>query len=468
VAFSLLLIYIVLSFVYPGDLFPALAPYRITLWVGVAGLVAAAFEVVAKRRTIVLTPHFWLLGAFTILMAVSRMVADRWLGAPVMVLGRFGPSLTMFVLAAWGVDSIRKLKITTALVVLLSTVLLIQGAAAYHFGYNAKMFLFDANAGTEDSASDDPFQDFEYGVPADNGPGEQESVEAPGEGQPEETNASTPRTPRIRGLGLFHDPNDLAVSFVVAFALLSGLAVATDRVKVALLAVPALILGYGVFLTRSRGGTVAFLVVLWRATANRFGQVPALLLAAALVVGAAAIDFGGGRSLRAPSDEAASGRLTAWTEGLEMLKSSPILGIGYGQFLEHHTLTAHNSLVLCLAETGLLGYFFWVALLVVTVLELRGLQLLPEEGRADSDLKHWAGVLQLSLVAFMTAAFFLSRTFVPTLYLIIGLAAALALIARRAGEPVWLPPLPNIGSLVVACEVGSVLLIYVVVKLHLI
>jgi putative inorganic carbon (hco3(-)) transporter len=468
VAFSFFLIYIVLSFVYPGDLFPALAPYRITLWVGVVGLVVAAVEVVAKRRSTLLTPHFWLLGAFTILMAVSRMVADRWLGAPVMVLGRFGPSLTMFVLAAWAVDSIRKLKIATALVVLLSMVLLIQGAAAYHFGYNAKMFLFDANARIEDPESDDPFQDSDYGVPVDNGPGEQESVEASGERQPEDTNTSSPRTPRIRGLGVLHDPNDLAVGFVVAFALLSGLAVAKDHIKAALLAVPALILGYGVFLTRSRGGTIAFLVVLWRVAANRFGQAPALLLAAALVVGAAAIDFGGGRSLTAPSDEAASGRLTAWTEGLEMLKSSPILGIGYGQFLEHHTLTAHNSLVLCFAETGLLGYFFWVALLVVTVLELRGLQMLPEEGQADGSLKHWAGVLQLSLVAFMTAAFFLSRTFVPTLYLIVGLSTALTLIARRAGETVWLPPLPNIGSLVVACEAGSVLLIYVIVKLHLI
>ncbi len=84
-----------------------------------------------------------------------------------------------------------------------------------------------------------------------------------------------------------------------------------------------------------------------------------------------ALDFGG-RSLSIELDESASERLVAWTEGLEMLKAQPILGVGYGQFLDHHTLTAHNSLVLCFAETGLLGCFFWVGLFVVTCSSCNG------------------------------------------------------------------------------------------------
>ncbi len=178
-----------------------------------------------------------------------------------------------------------------------------------------------------------------------------------------------------------------------------------------------------------------------------------------------ALDFGG-RSLSIQPDESASERVVAWTEGLEMLKAQPILGVGYGQFLDHHTLTAHNSLVLCFAETGLLGCFFWVGLIVVTLLELHGLKNLPGDEPFDDMVRRWAEGLQLSLLGFMTAAFFLSRTFAPTLYLIIGLSAALAAIVRDADRSIPLPALPELGTLVLACELGSIAVVYTIVKLY--
>jgi putative inorganic carbon (HCO3(-)) transporter len=468
VAFIFFLVYLAFSYVYPADLYPVLAQYRIALWVGVAGLAVSGLEVIVKRRTPLATLPFALLAGFAILMAVSRMVSDRWLGAPVMVLQRFGPSLTMFVLAAWSVDSLRKLRVATTVVILLSMLLLIQGAAAYHFGYDAKHFLLEARAGDEDRSDAAVFDDPEYVAITSEANAPKDHVEVTEDAPYSEANDTDgPPVTRIRGLGLLHDPNDLAVGFVVALALLGGAWHAKDRVQAALLAIPIGALGYGVFLTRSRGGTLAFLVVLWRVVASRFGRLPAIVLTIALASGAAAMNFGSGRSLRAPSDEAASGRLIAWTEGLEMLKTSPILGIGYGQFLEYHTLTAHNSMVLCFAETGLLGYFFWVGLLVVTCLELQALKHLPDENDLGGSFKDWANVLQLSIVAFMTAAFFLSRTFVPMLYLLLGLSAALVLIARQGDRETRLPALPNLAAIVLACEVGSVALIYIIVKLHL-
>src|SRR5262249_5807368 len=150
--------------------------------------------------------------------------------------------------------------------------------------------------------------------------------------------------------------------------------------------------------------------------AGRLGSLPAMALTALLVTGAAAIDYGGGRSLTAPLDEAASGRVTAWTEGLEMLKSRPLLGVGFGQFSDYHELTAHNSFVLCFAETGTLGYFFWMGLLIVTFVELRSVTRLEGDDSGHHDLRHVAYALELSLCGFVTAAFFLSRTFIPMLY----------------------------------------------------
>src|SRR5262245_19092306 len=102
ITFAFLLLYITFSFIYPGEIVPALAPYRLTFIVGMAGLVVAALSLLVRRGELLTTPQLWCLIAFSAMLGVSRMVADRWLGAPIMAFQRFGPSLTMFVLAAWG------------------------------------------------------------------------------------------------------------------------------------------------------------------------------------------------------------------------------------------------------------------------------------------------------------------------------------------------------------------------------
>jgi hypothetical protein len=62
----------------------------------------------------------------------------------------------------------------------------------------------------------------------------------------------------------------------------------------------------------------------------------------------------------------------------------------------------------------------------------------------------------------MAAAFFLSRTYVPLLYLLIGLSASLVLIAKKNGVPVVLPTYPRMGALIAASELASIVLIYVI------
>ena len=108
--------------------------------------------------------------------------------------------------------------------------------------------------------------------------------------------------------------------------------------------------------------------------------------------------------------------------------------------------------------------FLWLGLIVVTFLQLRALTKIPEEQPQDGLIKRWARALQLSLVGFVTAGFLLSRTFIPMLYLVLALGVALVLIARAANRPVKLPAASRLGSLVFACEMASILIIYVIVK----
>jgi putative inorganic carbon (hco3(-)) transporter len=451
-AFTLFILYVVLSYIHPGQLVPALAPYHVTYWVGTAGLAVAIASLLGRRSGLVATLQLWVVIGFTAVIGMSLMFAERWLGAPIVALQRFGPSLTIFVLGMCSVTSFVRLRIAAGCVIVLTTILMLQGAAAYHLDYNSQLFLLDRTSRSEDPA-----------VTTAEDQADSNSVDEASDDTAEDDEWQ--EAPRIQALGFMHDPNDLAMGMIVALGLIGGTWKPKLQLRNLLLVAAAGVLVYGIHLTRSRGGTVALVAVLWRFAASRVGRVPALLLLVALGSGAMALDFGG-RSFSIQLDQSASERLVAWTEGLEMLKTQPILGVGYGQFLDHHTLTAHNSLVLCFAETGLLGCFFWVGLVVVTLLELRGLKNLPGDEPFDNMARQWAEGLQLSLIGFMTAAFFLSRTFVPTLYLIIGLSAALAAIARNADRSIPLPALPELALLVLGCEVGSIGVVYTMVKLH--
>jgi hypothetical protein len=458
VTFALFLLYVALSYIHPGEIFPELAPLRIAYWVGLAGLAVAIASPATRKSGAFGNLQLCVLIVFAAVAGLSLMVAERWPGAPILVIQRFGPSLAMFVLAMCSVTSPFRLRIAASCVIALTMTLLLQGAAAYHLGYNVQMFAVDrttkgdgpAVATAEDQADDDSA----------------DSVESDSDDIAGDDEAG--RDLRIRGLGMMHDPNDLAMGIIVALGLLvGGVTGRTARLQLRslLLAAVAAALVYGLYLTRSRGGALALLVVLWRFVGNRIGRLPALILLVVLGAGATALDFGG-RSLSMPLDESASERLVAWSEGLEMLKAHPILGVGYGQFADHHTLTAHNSLVLCFAETGLLGCFFWVGLLVVTLIELHRLKNLAGDDPFDDMARRWAEGLQLSLIGFIAAAFFLSRAFVPTLYLVIGLSGALAAIARGAGRQTPRPALRELGALVLACELGGIAVVYTIVKLH--
>ena len=68
-----------------------------------------------------------------------------------LALQRFGPSLTIFVLAMCSVTSLVRLRIAAGCVIVLTIVLMLQGAAAYHFGFNARLFLLDRTAASEDA-----------------------------------------------------------------------------------------------------------------------------------------------------------------------------------------------------------------------------------------------------------------------------------------------------------------------------
>jgi hypothetical protein len=115
------------------------------------------------------------------------------------------------------------------------------------------------------------------------------------------------------------------------------------------------------------------------------------------------------------------GRLDAWYVGLTLLKDHPLLGVGKDQFEVHNVLTAHNSFVLCFAETGLAGYVLWFGL---GAYALYGLHQVLKRTRPGTLSFRQTSLLFDSLVAFFVSGFFLSRTYFILFPLFIGLAVA--------------------------------------------
>ena len=261
-----------------------------------------------------------------------------------------------------------------------------------------------------------------------------------------------------------NDPNDLAFVLVAILPFL-GLAWREGRTvrNALLLGLPATFLVYGIYLTRSRGGMLGVLAVCFAGLVGRLSRTKALLATTVIAAIFLAANFTGGRTV-STSEESAAGRLDAWSAGLEMFRSSPILGVGFQNFTEHNELTAHNSFVLCFAELGAVGYFFWLALLLVAILQLDQVRQCTDDGLDGDLLRRQARVLIASFAGMLAAAFFLSRSYNAVLYLLVGLAFALYEIARQRGHPVHLPSMYKVSRKVAVMEFASVAAMYVLIR----
>ena len=234
--------------------------------------------------------------------------------------------------------------------------------------------------------------------------------------------------------------------------------------NILLLGPAATFIVYAVFLTRSRGGMLAILAV---CAAALFGtsRIKALLAVATLAVIFIAANFTGGRAI-STGEESAGERIDAWSEGLDMYRSNPMLGVGFQNFTEHHELTAHNSFVLSFAELGTLGYFFWLALLVVAILQLQQTRKCAYDEIDGDRLSRYAKVLVVSFTGVLVAACFLSRSYNPLLYLLVGLALALYQVAIKKGSVGTLPSFYRISQKVVVLEFASMIAIYILIRVN--
>ncbi len=414
-------------FLSPVELMPSLAPYRPVLALSVLGLPAALMSGFLHRFSFT-APQMFLLAGFAGALGLS-LVYQGWLGGLIRALEDFGPALASFLMAAITASTIRRQKILAATLTAIALYLTAQGALAYHFGYREERFIRVV------------WQEVE-------------------EGRLEKT------LRRVCGPGFLNDPNDLAQYLLIALPLAGGFWRSGRRLRNALLiGLPVCCLLYGLVLTRSRGAVVGLAAMIALAVRDRLGRTGAWVMSAAIALGLLAANFGGARALSL-REQSIAGRLEAWSAGLQMLKSSPLFGVGFKNFTDHHELTAHNSFVLCFAETGMVGYFFWLGLLVAAGRDLGILCQLSTADPVQAELRRWARTLKLAFYTFLVTSWFLSRTYIPTLYLLIAMGVGLKEAARRNG---WVA-FPGLDrkwlTTTILLQFVSVTLVYLTVRLR--
>ncbi len=412
--FFFFLIYLALMFLRPAELFPQLEKYQIMDVASVSAILGAVFGLVTGRGPSFRAPQLYLAPLFILWAGVSLVLSQHWFGGMLGVLFEFlRASGLVFLLVVLNVDSIPRFRATVAVLGVLAVVLVGEGVAAYHFGWHAEQLLL-----TERLEGDEQLEMTEAPAPAE------ESAEGA-------RAAQGPVALRMRSLGFLNDPNDFAQALVAFLPLVVLLRAPGRRLRNLLLVwMPVAVLLYGIYLTRSRGGLLALLVMLLFAFRRRMSRTLSLVLSVVAVLGLVALGATGGRALA--KDESGAGRIEAWAEGLEMLKSSPLWGVGFESYTDYHDLVAHNSFVHCFAELGLIGYFFWLALIVLTWVGLSTVMHELDDPEAE-EIQAACGALRLALVGFFVGCLFLSRSYGVVLFLMLGLGTALGDIARREG-----------------------------------
>lgn len=281
---------------------------------------------------------------------------------------------------------------------------------------------------------------------------------------------------RITYLGILGDPNDLGMYLVMTIPLIF---LVKDRLPsiLRLIAWGAIVaILYGIYLTNSRGTLLATLSLLafwfWRKYGKAKSIYAGILFSPALL-----FVLSNFRSIDS-QDASAQGRLDAWYSGYQMFMSSPLWGVGYRQFMEYHGQTAHNSFVLVFSEMGLIGCLIWVGLLVSTVSLLADIskkRFVPEGLPAED--KRWemvyresntATALLFCFIGFMVSGFFLSRSYIPILYIFLAMASA---TIGRAGAIFPKNPIQfdykQMAKLTFAISIAGIIGTYLLVRIGL-
>lgn len=431
-ALATVLLYLVVIYVRPGEVIEGWEGFPFAAIVQAVSAIAVALSLAVRPRSFWNQPHDRYVAGFFAASLLSN-VAWGWFGGAYRTLLDVGPQVVCYFLLRGAIRSARDLRWVGYTLVAATLFQAVVGIAQFQSGVGLGGVSViethtDADAQADDQADEDPGA-----------------------------------VRRIRGTGIFNDPNDLAMAFVVAVPFLLGPIVRRRsplpaRALASASLVPILT---ALYYTNSRGGVLGLGAVLvlycWRV-----GKAAGTLIA---VVGLTAlIALGPSRMSELDSeDSSAQGRVQSWAAGLQMLKSHPVLGVGYLRYTEFNDLVAHNSFVHTLGELGSVGAFFFTGMIYWL---FRGTPRVLHPAQRDPELaglSAWGDDLRCGSFGLCVCAMFLSRQYSSLLFNSVALSACYRQILQDA-DPTMKPEGISDLAAVGAATVGGVVIVYVLVR----
>ncbi len=448
--FVLSILYLLTCYLTPPVIFGSLAEYRIELILA-AVLTFISIPLIPRSMIGKTSQTLALLGlAFATFMSLA--IGAHWIGGGFAAFLQFIPNPYAYFIVCLHCTTKRRVQIVIALMIFVCVFVIGQGAMEMHRGL----------ATTDVVASVDTDNSYFFGM----------------------SNDQKVWFYRLRGMGQIHDPNDFAQLIVCVLPLTFFFWKKKRFVRnFFIVLVPVGILLWGAYLTHSRGSILALLAIVIVALRKKIGTVPALLLAGLLFAAASSLNYTGGRDI---STSAGEDRTELWGDGLQLLKTHPLFGIGFGEMPDYIGKTAHNTIVVCAAELGLCGLFFWSMFLFPSIRDVlvvasprTGIEkkavVLDEPsyplGPAlptvpDEDvIRRLARLLVLSFVGFLVAGWFLSRAFILTLFLLGGLTEVTFQMALQRGLVSLRLPLGRILRYSALLTVGFIVMMYITLRI---
>jgi len=430
--FFVFLLYLFFLFLRPMELFaPWLEPFRPMVIIWVISFLGSLTLVLRDRNPAATAKHYWvLIGLF--FAVFWSLIWQGMASAAFDAAGDFSAAFLLFFLISFNVLNLKRIRQACFVILVCLFTQALMGINAYYTGYMSEQLVLQQRK-------------------------DEDSVEAPEERPPVPARDDSGAFMwRVRGVGFLSDPNDFAQTLIMALPMLWWFVRKGAWFRnLMFVAMPASVMVYCITLTNSRGAIMGMGSMLFLGMRSKLGNVKSLILLGLAAAGILVVGMTGGRAMSS-KERSAEERIEAWMEGFQMLRSSPLFGIGYGKFGEHWYITAHNSFVLGFAEMGVFGYFFWIALLVLGFMTVGRV---ANHAPVGSEERLAGNILRSSLVGYVTCAWFLSRTYQPVLYCLLALCTAVWVCACRS------PACANIAPLQAPLKIFKITCIAVVLSM---
>jgi probable O-glycosylation ligase (exosortase A-associated) len=250
-----------------------------------------------------------------------------------------------------------------------------------------------------------------------------------------------------------YDPNDLAFVLVVALPVSVFFFSENKGVKKVLIGGIIALSLIAILLTMSRGGFVALVIVSLFLLFKGWRKRPLTPLMYFIVVGIILMNFAPQGFWERMStilhpeteyDQTLGGRTIIWRRGIDMMLENPVFGVGANAFhiaegLSHADIggkwsTAHNSFIQIGAELGVIGLLLFIGLIYTSIKSMRALRRLVQNDPQFGNILWLTHAIEVGLIGYMVAGFFLSQAYSSILYFLLGLGVSLKKILMQTVE----------------------------------